>query len=611
MKRTKLTKVMSIVFALTLMLGSFTTAVFADEDVDLGTLKSNAEGALSDAKEALQEITGGTDETTGVTATGSNEKAELALEDAAGAIESFLDAGVITEKSLGDLKDAIDGAADAVNDVIKSANKAVESAETAVAAANEAAAAAEKAKAAADAALEAAKTAEAEYQAMLQEAVYNDADYMDIAEAEQARIDAWNVYVDAQNIADDESEEAMKAAVAGEKAIGEAISAVNSAQEAVKTALNAWKAAEAAVQALKGEISNQELKDLLDARDAARDAAQDACQKARETMVAATEIMVIAQEVKGIADTAVSYTEALKVNLNANADVSEIIAALGDANQMIEDYVWEFSVTDMDKNKVTYDTGGRTFKWFYLGDLAKGAKSVELVTVGANGEAGYYKLSYKANENDQHWGPYAWYLNSKFKYSDVIKEANQGGNNHGAMVLYFRIDGAYYEVTFATCACDGNNGPLDFNIGEYSTIDGGITKKIALALIEADNGPELNIPELILSRLEAVGGLELPEGIEEIPPTPDKDPTPPVPDPNFNRRTNSGGTGNNTLIGDPEVPLANLPETVIFDEEIPLADIPQTGAETGTFSLAMLGLSLMALIGMAIVGKRKDDPTYI
>ena len=67
-------------------------------------------------------------------------------------------------------------------------------------------------------------------------------------------------------------------------------------------------------------------------------------------------------------------------------------------------------------------------------------------------------------------------------------------------------------------------------------------------------------------------------------------------------------------IADPNVPLAILPEEeqiVINEEEIPLADIPQTGVDKMGFSLAMLGLSLSALLAMAVTGRIRGKKDII
>ena len=63
----------------------------------------------------------------------------------------------------------------------------------------------------------------------------------------------------------------------------------------------------------------------------------------------------------------------------------------------------------------------------------------------------------------------------------------------------------------------------------------------------------------------------------------------------------------NPNIGEPEVPLAIMPEDdmIIPEEDVPLLNIPQTGVGTMEFSFAMLGMSLAALLGAAFVGMRK------
>ena len=56
------------------------------------------------------------------------------------------------------------------------------------------------------------------------------------------------------------------------------------------------------------------------------------------------------------------------------------------------------------------------------------------------------------------------------------------------------------------------------------------------------------------------------------------------------------------LIGDSDIPLARLPDEpmVIPNEDVPLGDIPQTGLGTDAFSIMMLGMSIMALMALAV-----------
>jgi len=66
---------------------------------------------------------------------------------------------------------------------------------------------------------------------------------------------------------------------------------------------------------------------------------------------------------------------------------------------------------------------------------------------------------------------------------------------------------------------------------------------------------------------------------------------------------------NPVLIADYETPLAKLPDNdiVFFDDDVPLGDIPQTGVGSEAFSLAMLGLSLMSLLAVAVASGRKKS----
>ena len=59
-------------------------------------------------------------------------------------------------------------------------------------------------------------------------------------------------------------------------------------------------------------------------------------------------------------------------------------------------------------------------------------------------------------------------------------------------------------------------------------------------------------------------------------------------------------------IDDVNTPLADSP-IVIPEEEPPLADLPQTGIATNTFSLAMFGLSLLSLMAMPFIKRRVED----
>ena len=72
-----------------------------------------------------------------------------------------------------------------------------------------------------------------------------------------------------------------------------------------------------------------------------------------------------------------------------------------------------------------------------------------------------------------------------------------------------------------------------------------------------------------------------------------------------------GSSGNtpSTTLDEPNVPLAVMPEDnmVIPEDAVPLADIPQTGIENMGFSLLMLGMSLSALLAMAVLGRKQKN----
>ena len=625
-----LKRTLAIVTALCMVMSmcSF-VVVFADDgdqaapapttEQRLTDLASGAEAAADKAKEALDSVNDALSD-----ATSALEQTKELADIAEGAIADVVDgidaeaitSGVDKDGNIDQGQiDAVDAAVDElvsnVKDAAQAAQDAIDKAQEVVDSANAATAAAKDAEDAANDALAKAKEAEDIYGQLLQEAYDKSPKALqELAEAENAMREAWNEYYDAQKEADEAMADVIAAYDSLEELKADADKAYENAKDLQAEAnrlLGIWKDLEQAMKTELAKTGDAELAKLEDLRAKARDAALEAAEYARDAMEAANEIYLMAKEAIGVID-----------DKDLGGQVDNMVGTANDAIAQVNDIM-----TAAIKEAIAIENPLFAPKIKLTAHVAdgfnqyKGAGEILHIN-GLDVPQGGKAFIYAFDANGK-WKDYPLFRNGGNSGSNVFTTAAQG---NGEGYFYLPVDGTTvtkekskdFDLLVRIEDKDGNaafywipinqspNGdywPVGSN-GNNNVIFKGQDPVFERSLLKEGLNIDLGLSEVefeFILNLYDLGMIETKE-IKD-------DPTPPTPRPGHKT---PGGTSSSVSINDNETPLAAPEEDIVIPEEdVPLANIPQTGIETGSFSLAMLGFSLMALLAMPFVKRREDS----
>lgn len=613
-----LKRYISIIIALMLVI-TVPIAVFAENPDPDDSVKSklenhaqNAEGAAKDAKDNLGDIKSsvgnaqdamdkldqavkdvdkaldGIDKN--VTENAAND-AVGAVDNATGAVDNMPEHPDGNDVDgvgglVGDAQDAVEKAADAVNDdalaingAVADAKDAVEKAREITQAANDAIALADGALVSANDALEQAQLADEAYRELLQEVIDGSATpstYEALADAENAREAAWNNYMGAVDDAFN--------------ALGGAIKEVQDAQKAANDAYDLWVTAEASMQSQADRV---EFGDLSNLRTRAFVAAAASCNSALDAAITALELRGMAEaaqrkttDAANKANGAVQWQDGLRKLVDTA--IADLEKAIDDANKIIgarnKEIKAENDLIEKENEKKQKEFEKTLVSEIRLLDDEKG-NSVKIHDLDVPSDSKVYLYIYDSNnritKTELTLSGNGW--NSE-KVLDAISKDDT------CRTIIISINGIYYSVPQFDSGNWGGNGTVNFNGAELTELiadglDKPIKKLKHLPSIKELDGPRsaegLGTPEF--ETLEKLRGIlnEGQFGGSDIT----------VREETRYRGGGGGGGGGGTVIfdvavplteiGDVPVPLAGVDTVTIVDDGVPLAKLPRSGGLLG------------------------------